>query len=115
MANKSKTHKNGKTHPARPEMTAEDAKTFDQFSVFNAATLADAAAERGCVCQAYTDWFTYKRWLAQGFQVQRGEHGIKLPVYLRREVEDEKSGKVREYTIPMTTTVFCRHQVAERQ
>src|SRR3990167_3439556 len=59
----------------RPKMTAGEAVSFERFSLTNAAILAGAAAARGCECGAYTDWFTYNSWTAQGQQVQRGEHG----------------------------------------
>jgi antirestriction protein ArdC len=93
-------------------MTAEVATTFSTFSSAHALILAHAAQERGCECQAYRDWFTYKRWRAQGYQVQRGEHGVKLTVYVEREAETD-DGKTRTYSAPWRSTVFCRCQVKE--
>ena len=92
-------------------MTAQDATRFEQGeSVASTVVLALAAQANGCTCQAYVDWFTYRRWKAQGFQVQKGQHGIKLttyiPVYKAEDGEKVKSG-VR----PKATTVFCRCQV----
>jgi len=95
----------------RPKMTAEQAQSFERFSLNNAAILAGAAAARGCECQAYSDWFTYNRWVAQGQQVQRGEHGTKISTYVHG-VKTGDDGKEVEYKFPRTSTVFCRHQVA---
>src|SRR3972149_568982 len=93
------------------KMTAEQAVSFERFSLNNAAILAGAAAARGCECQAYSDWFTYNRWVAQGQQVQRGEHGTKISTYVHG-VKTGDDGKEVEYKFPRTSTVFCRHQVA---
>lgn len=94
--------KNGRAQ----KMTAEDATTFRGVSVANAAQLLAAAEERGCTCMPYEDWFTYGRWHALGYQVQRGEHGVHLPVIIEKEQED---GETKRY--PGRTTVFCRCQV----
>lgn len=94
----------------RPAMTAEEATTFDRFSLLNAATLEEAAALKGCGCRAYEDWFTYNRWLAQGMQVQRGEHGTKIEVIIHSEKEDA-NGQVVARSFPRVSTVFCRCQV----
>lgn len=91
-------------------MTAEQATTFEKFSLVNAAVLEEAAALKGCDCHAYEDWFTYNRWQAQGLQVQRGEHGTKIPVIVHVQQETD-SGQVQERSFARTVTVFCRHQV----
>jgi antirestriction protein ArdC len=95
-----------KTH----DMTAEQAVSFRSFSVQNASTLLAEAEKRGCACQPYADWFTYKRWLAQGQQVQKGQHGVKLPVVIE-SVTTDGNGKEQVKTFPRMTTVFCRCQV----
>lgn len=84
--------------------TAETATQFERYSEANAEVLHEACPE----CQAYIDWFTYKRWLAQGFQVQRGEHGTKLTILAERK---DKEDPEKTYKAPWRTTVFCRHQV----
>ena len=53
--------------------------TFPHKSDVNAAHLRAVAAAKGCSCQPYEDWFTYDKWQALGMQVQRGEHGTRLP------------------------------------
>jgi len=97
-------------------MTAEQAATFDRKSGVSAAILAMAAAERGCGCEAYRDWFTYRRWQAQGYQVRRGEHGVKLLTYAEVKVkadggDGDDGATTTTQRRPVATTVFCRCQV----
>ena len=90
--------------------TKETARTFEHGeSTAHAVALAQAAHERGCTCEAYVDWFTYRRWQALGYQVQRGEKGIQLTTF--RTVEETGSKGKATKTIPWRTTVFCRCQV----
>ena len=49
--------------------TPETARHFDRYSIANAVTVKQALP---CGCEPYVDVFTYRRWKAQGFQVQRG-------------------------------------------
>lgn len=95
-------------------MTAEEATSFEHgISTAHVMLLAMAAEERGCECTPYADWFTYNRWQAQGFQVQRATevgHGVKLSTF--RTVED-KDGKT--HSVPWNTTVFCRCQVKPKE
>ena len=90
-----------------PAMTAEDARRFDRISPANAALVM---ASLSCECNPYRDVFTYRRWKAQGYQVRRGEHGIKLSGV--RDVVD-KNGDSKK--IFFGTTVFCRCQVDKCQ
>jgi hypothetical protein len=80
---------------------------FDRFSVQNAATVEDALE---CGCEPYKSVYTYERWRAQGFQVQRGQHGVHLPTMTETKVEDE-DGNVKTRRRFTTAAVFCRHQV----
>ena len=57
--------------------TPESAQSFHRYSPINAATVKMRLA---CGCEPYKDVFTYNRWLALGYQVQRGERSIKIPV-----------------------------------
>jgi antirestriction protein ArdC len=92
------------------KMTAAQATTFENGpSMVNTAILYDVADAKGCTCEPYIDWFTYKRWLAQGMQVQRGEKGTKLTTWI--SYEKEVDGKVVTKSRPRTTSVFCRCQV----
>lgn len=95
---------------AAPKMTEEQAKTFEQGrSLMHEVILAEAAHERGCSCEAYEDWFTYRRWQAIGMQVQKGERGVKLTTY--KTIKKEEDGKDKSFSVPTSTTVFCRCQV----
>jgi len=51
---------------AQQKLTAEEARAFQSHSLMHAQYLALVAAERGCTCEAYRDWYTYKRWKATG-------------------------------------------------
>ena len=60
----------------RKPLTPAEARSFDRFSVANTVAVESILA---CGCKAYVDVFTYNRWRAQGFQVQRGQKAILLP------------------------------------
>jgi hypothetical protein len=83
--------------------TPETAQSFNRYSSQNAATVKMRLA---CGCEPYKDVFTYNRWLAMGYQVQRGEHSIKIPVIVERENEDNETIKRL-----FKSHVFCRCQV----
>ena len=83
--------------------TPESAQSFHRYSPINAATVKMRLA---CGCEPYKDVFTYNRWLAMGYQVQRGEHSIKIPVIVERENEDNETIKRL-----FKSHVFCRCQV----
>jgi antirestriction protein ArdC len=101
----------GNKKAARPAMSADEARSFEHFSNANAAQLMEAATVKGCHCAPYDDWFTYRRWQAQGMQVQKGEHGEKLTILIRVETKDEGGAVTDVQTRPWHTTVFCRCQV----
>ncbi len=53
--------------------------------------------------------FTYHAWKAQGRQVERGQHGVKVVTWIElAEKRDETTGEVikRAGRLPRTTTVF---------
>ncbi len=92
-------------------MTSQEARTFERRSAGNIATIR---ASLGCSCKPYGDVFTYKRWKAQGYQVQKGEKSIRL-VLVKDVAEKDKDGKKTDDTrrIVGTSSVFCRHQVID--
>ncbi len=98
---------------AREPMNAQQAKTFRRYSMANAMILSSAAAQRGCSCEPYKDWFTFRRWLAQGYVVRKGEHGVKISTYIETEHEND-DGTITTSRRPWTSTVFCRCQVEPR-
>ena len=89
-------------------MTASDARQFDGASVQNSMAVLMALE---CDCQPYVNVFTYNRWKAQGFQVQRGEKSIRLPIIYSRTVEDRDTGEKRTEKRRGLSAVFCRCQV----
>jgi len=92
-------------------MTIAQATVFSHKSLASELILEAASRERGCSCRAYVDYFTYNRWKAQGFQVQKGEHGVKLTTYITTYKTDPVTGeKVPSGKRPRTVSVFCRCQ-----
>ena len=78
-------------------MNASEAQSFGRQSENHIMFLALEADKRGCSCAAYRDWFTYKRWTAQGLQVQKGEKSVKLPIYYQQKEKDkEKASEILE-------------------
>jgi hypothetical protein len=91
-----------------PTFTPETARQFDRYSVANAVTLKEALP---CGCEPYQDVFTYRRWKAQGFQVQRGEKAIRLPLIYQRAEKDPETGEETVTRRMGRSAVFCRCQV----
>ena len=91
-----------------PTFTPQTARQFDRFSVANAVTVKKSLR---CGCEPYVDVFTYRRWKAQGFQVQRGQKAIKLPLIYKRSEIDAKTGEQTETRRIGRSAVFCRCQV----
>ena len=91
-----------------PTFTPKTAKQFDRFSVSNAATVKGALP---CGCEPYVGVFTYPRWKAQGFQVQRGEKAIRLPLIYQRTKKDPQTGEETRSRRMGRSAVFCRCQV----
>jgi len=101
--------------PKKPLMTAEQARRFETLSVPHYAILAAESANKGCNCSPYADWFTYNRWQAQGQQVQKGQKGISLQIWVNSRRIDEKTGEERIDKFPKITSVFCRCQVKPKE
>ena len=76
-----------------PAFTAETARRFERYSEANAAAIREALP---CECEPYRDVFTYRRWQAQGMQVQKGERSLRLPLLYSRKERDEQTGEERE-------------------
>lgn len=94
------------------QLSPEEARHFDRFSVHNAV-----AAEAACPtleCRAYSDIFTFRRWLAQGYVVKKGEQGTKVTTWIPVSTPDDDDGQVARRTGPKTAVLFCRHQVEPR-
>ena len=93
------------------QMSESEARSFESFSVKNAA-IVNGALE--CGCKPYEDVFTYNRWRAQGWQVKKGEHGIKLGVMKTIERENE-AHETERFRVRGHAAVFCRHQVKQQE
>ena len=91
-----------------PTFNPQTARQFDRFSVANAVTVKESLS---CGCEPYRDVFTYKRWKAPGFQVQRGEKAIRLPLIYSRVEKDPKTGEQVTRKRTGRSAVFCRCQV----
>jgi hypothetical protein len=88
--------------------TPETARQFDRYSVANAVTVKRALP---CGCEPYTQVFTYRRWKAQGFLVQRGEKAIRLPLIYSRTETDPQTGEEQTSRRIGRSAVFCKCQV----
>jgi hypothetical protein len=94
-------------------MTLDQARTFDSISVGNCAVIL---ASLNCQCQPYSDVFTFNRWMAQGYHVRRGEHGIRLPLIKAVNSSDPDTGAdIVLRRVMGTSVVFCRCQVAKNE
>lgn len=98
-----------------PRFTAQEAVTFEKPSEANASAVELARSLRAtngthtdCQCKPYEDVFTYDRWQALGFQVQRGETKL-VTVATVKTITDKETGKPRQ--IPWHSALFCRCQV----
>src|SRR5882724_11616053 len=88
--------------------TPETARQFDRYSIANAVTVKQSLP---CGCEPYVDVFTYRRWKGQGFQVQRGERALRLPLIYSRTETDPQTGEEHTAQRIGRSAVFCRHQV----
>ena len=94
------------------QFSPEEARRFDHFSIHNAV-----AAEAACPtheCRAYTDIFTFRRWLAQGYAVKKGERGTKVTTWIPRPEPEDAEDRVVRRKKSRTAVVYCRHQVESR-
>lgn len=92
-----------------PAMSSHEAQSFQGYSQANALHIT---YNLPCDCQPYRDVFTYQRWLAQGFRVKRGEHGISIPTVRGLERQDPDTGTVKQIRLLRRSVVFCRCQVS---
>jgi len=92
-------------------MTAAEARSFKHGESEHSSTILEmTASAKGCACKPYRDWFTLKRWNAQGYRVKSGEHGVRLTTYKTIKYTDD-DGKTRQKKIPKRYYAFCRCQV----
>ena len=92
-----------------PALTSEQARTFGRYSVGNAAQVMTALS---CGCEPYVDVFTFGRWIAQGYAVQKGQKALRLSVVRESVREDKETGELTVRKVFVAGAVFCRCQVA---
>lgn len=100
-------------------MTSREARSFDRVSP---RSYVQVDAQLSCDCKPYDDVYTFKRWIAQGFCVRKGEKAIKLQTFVEgkrsapdagdSDAEVRREGE-RPYLVARTLSVFCRCQVKE--
>ena len=91
----------------REPMTPDQARSFGTYSAENATTVVIGLE---CACEPYKDVFTYNRWKAQGFQVQKGMKSIRIPVFGTSTGEND-DGEVVTNRYRTVGRVFCKCQV----
>lgn len=88
-------------------------------SLANFAAIYDGMMAKGieeAAIMPRVNVFTYAAWKAKGQQVERGEHGVKIPVYVPIDVDvpDGRGGTRRDTELrPRTATVFHVSQTKE--
>jgi len=87
-------------------MTKSQATKFKYFSKKNAESLQSTCKH----CKPYKDWFTFGRWVKQGFHIKKGGHATRIPILIEKGSRD-RHGKVSVERYPITASVFCRCQV----
>lgn len=55
--------------------------------------------------------FTYKGWRERGYQVKKGEKGIKSITFIKGTKKDKKTGKIEDASYPKNVTLFYYLQV----
>jgi hypothetical protein len=89
-------------------LTREAATTFARESTSNAVLLKSILS---CACNPYQDVFTFNRWKAQSMCVNKGAHGIHLPLVKVIEETDASGNKTQTRKVLGQSVVFCRCQV----
>ena len=113
-------------HNGKPAMTAEEARTFRAGErVAPMIRLSMAVADRqehgqhpvDCRCEPYRDFFTFRRWKAQGRSIRKGARSFCLPIILDDDgaTDDGLPEDTPRHRKPRfwTARVFCRCQTCE--
>lgn len=74
----------------------------------NYAAIVDGFAERGITAIPRVDVFSYNAWRAQGRQVRKGQHGVKIVTFIKCTAKrpDPATGERETYSRPRTVAVF---------
>lgn len=95
------------------KLSAEEARRFAHFSLHNAVE-AELACPTG-ECRAYQDCFTFRRWLAQGYVVKKGEKATRITTWIPIRKRDAEGQTLLASKRRKVAAVFCRHQVEEKK
>ena len=109
---------------AIPQFTAESAQEFQTASPASMLQVYESIAERTaqgkhteCECEPYRDTFTFDRFRAMGFMVNKGESALRISTFVpvtgkfRKEKDDSGNDVDRQVLIPRTVCLFCKCQV----
>jgi hypothetical protein len=101
-------HPQGKAIQQRQEALkrAISGQSFSNFPAIFAGFTAKGIAESEI--KPRENVFTYGAWKAQGRQVRRGEHGVKVVTFIdcKSREADRDTGERKSFRRPWTTTVF---------
>lgn len=78
-------------------------------SAFNYGFIYQGFIERGIQeseIKPRENVFTYNAWKALGRQVKRGEHGVKICVFVETSKKNKETGEVSYHKYPKSSTVF---------
>lgn len=85
-------------------------------SAMNYETIVAGFVEMGIPADAITpreNVFTFSAWKALGRVVRKGQHGVKVCVFVPREKKDKETGEITTSRMPASTTVFHVSQTDE--
>ena len=95
---------------------AKNGKSFSNYPIIIAGFVAMGIGEIDI--KPRNNVFTYQAWRAQGRQVRKGQHGVKICVFIPMDTKekDKKTGEVKGKTSsrPRQTTVFHISQTDEK-
>jgi antirestriction protein ArdC len=98
----------GSKRSSRNSLEALRAAVMQQ-STMNYQAIFDGLMEMGIACEDIRprdNVFTFNAWLALGRVVRKGQHGVRVCVFVPRESKDKDTGEITQTRMPTGTTVF---------
>jgi hypothetical protein len=96
--------------PAAPAAAPVTPASVEKPMSANALKVVEQLRAKGCkTCMPYESVFTYRQWVKRGYQVKKGEHGIKVTTF--KEITVTENGEEKKIRKPWTAVVFCKCQV----
>jgi antirestriction protein ArdC len=80
-----------------------------QQSTMNYQTIFDGLMEMGIAgdqIKPRENVFTFAAWKALGRVVRKGQHGVRVCVFIPRESKNKETGEITQTRMPASTTVF---------